>query len=209
MTPLETKLTYIAAGAIILCMILVGIIAWIRSRAGSGGRQLKIWDGRIFIPVPLKPGQTQYLWKRPDNTSCLFQLDPAFGHPEGRRGMIWFGNGATGQFLKWVANEKRWTAVAKPTKVNNGAATALLAKTVDGDEPDRVDGMLMRIDFNHDAVFPDGNWHANAIQDTRERKWFEAQASVAEAPGKSRNMLLIGLGVLAALIFLPKLFGGG
>lgn len=171
------------------------LVVLIMKKATFNKRQLKIWDGRGFIPVNLKPGEIDHTWKRPDGTSVTFHCTDEWGHPEGRRGMVWIGNGLDGQFLRWNAVKETYESMT----TENDPATG---------KP--VEGRLMRVDFKASAVFPDGRWHASAIQDTRERKWWEAQKAEEAASMSKRTVVMIAIGLAAFVFFvLPKLNIGG
>jgi hypothetical protein len=198
---LKLALGWTLFGSILINIALVGWSIW---KARGIKRFLFIYTGGGFIPIPLKFGQRNVVWTRPDKSSVAFTLTDEWSMAFGWLGRCWIGNGQTGQFMKWVANEKRWLAVTPQTAGNDEAIRALGADPV----KNLVDGALMRIDFDHEPVFPDGNWHASAIQDTRERKWFDEQRGGIGA-GKAVPWVVVGIMLIAALFILPKVMGGG
>lgn len=184
------KILAIAMGSLVLNMGLLAFLIW--KKQNLNVRELNIWDGRGLIPVKLKPGQVSHVWERPDGIKVAFECSEEWGIPKGRRGMVWIGHGLTGQFLRWNMERKEWEP--KPVDANG--------------QP--VPGKFLAVEFNAKPVFPDGRWHANAIEDTRERKWWTEQKAAESAAGVGKKALLIGGAVLVFVFFiLPKLTGGG
>lgn len=93
-------IAYTLAGLIVYSLAAT---AWVVFRGIGPKRVLFIKSGRTIIPKPLKMGQKEFHWTRPDKSEAAFPLKDETANPYGKRGTCWIVDDSTGKFLTWDA----------------------------------------------------------------------------------------------------------
>lgn len=177
----------------------VGQLIWAIIRGAGPKRVLDVWVGRGFDQVKLKMGAKQHVYKRADGTKVVFKLEDEWAHPYGKRGLKWIGNAMNGgDMYRWSTARKAWTQLVPTTGVDPSAWT----EVPEGAEPPEVEGTYLAIEWPTRSMTPSGDYLATALDDIREKKWFEGHKQAESNLGNVKpNWILIALAGVAVWYF--------
>lgn len=157
-----------------------------------------LWTGGRFTPVPIKPGQIELKWERPDGSKTAFALPEEWRIPVGERGSVWLINATNGDLYKpTVPDATEFTElgpedlVVKDGKVNWTAETA-----------------VFRPNFEVRALHPNNDYLRTVIDDKREQKWMRALAAEETKANMKKLVLMAIAGLVIFLVVKNGGFGG-
>lgn len=183
--------------------INVVLVLVLMFRGAGPKRVLDVWTGRGFDPVRLKLGQVQHVYKRGDGTKVVFKLEESWAMPYGKRGLKWIGNAMNGgDMLRWNTERKAWTQLVPPADGESRADLSKWGELADGEEPPEVEGQWLAVEWPTRVMSPSGDYLATALDDIREKKWFEGHKQAeSQLGGVKPNWLLIAAAGLAVWYF--------
>lgn len=199
LNPLATLAIFLLVSIAINVALLLALIV-----KGAGPKRiLDVWTGRGWDPVRLKIGQVQHVYKRADGTKVVFKLEETWAQPYGKRGLRWLGNGMNGgDMYRWSTEKKAWTQLIPPGDGGSRVDLGKWTELGEGAEPPEVEGQYLAVEWPTRAMTPSGDYLATALDDIREKKWFEGHKQAESTLGGVKpNWLLIGAAAIAVWYF--------